>query len=333
MTTYAMADLFAGIGGFHQAANANGVDVVWANDILDSSKIIYEHNYADTVFDSRPLEDIPVDDIPDVDIITGGFPCQPFSVAGNRKGFEDPRGELFFRVMDVVRAKNPQVVFLENVKNLTTHNNGETMDVIESLLADEGYTVSWKVLSSIKHGNIPQKRERVFIVAFLDPDAAERFEFPDEVDLTIGVRDLTDDIVPEKYHYNGKPLYARVVDDITDDDTVYQWRRKYVRALAGGTCPTLTAAMGGGGHNVPIIKRGSIIRKLTPRECFRLQGFPDSFEFPEKMSDTKLYHMAGNSVTVPVVSRVMGNIMKALTPPAAGDGPSPTTWTTPTARR
>ena len=119
--------------------------------------------------------------------------------------------------------------------------------------------------------------------------------------------------VKEKYHYNNKPLFEKIVNDITSEDTVYQWRRKYVRANKKGVVPTLTANMGRGGHNVPIIKQGSIIRKLTPRECFLIQGFPNEFKIPTNLSDSELYHQAGNSVTVTVIERIAKEMMKVLT--------------------
>jgi len=161
------------------------------------------------------------------------------------------------------------------------------------------------------HGNVPQNRERIFIVGFLDKAKAEAFDFPKEIPLTKNFRELTANEEDDKYYYNDKPLYEKIKNDINSEFTVYQWRRKYVRANKKGVVPTLTANMGLGGHNVPIIKNHKGIRKLTPKECFLLQGFPKSFKLPN-LADSKLYHQAGNSVTVPVIQRVAENIRIVL---------------------
>jgi DNA (cytosine-5)-methyltransferase 1 len=161
------------------------------------------------------------------------------------------------------------------------------------------------------HGNIPQNRERIFIAGFLDKEKRDVFEFPKEIPLTKSFKDFMIKEVDEKYFYNDKPLFGRIKDDVNSEDTVYQWRRKYVRANKKGVVPTLTANMGLGGHNVPIIKNGKGIRKLTPKECFMLQGFPKNFKLPD-LADTKLYHQAGNSVTVAVIERIAKEMKKVL---------------------
>jgi len=162
------------------------------------------------------------------------------------------------------------------------------------------------------HGNIPQNRERIFIVGFLDEEKADAFEFPKPIPLTKSFRDFVKHKADDKYYYNNKPLYDRVKDDVNSEYAVYQWRRKYVRENKKGVVPTLTANMGRGGHNVPIIKNSIGIRKLTPRECFSLQGFPPKYELPKDLRDTELYHQAGNSVTIPVVERIAENIKAVM---------------------
>ena len=162
------------------------------------------------------------------------------------------------------------------------------------------------------HGNVPQNRERIFIVGFLDKAKAEAFDFPKEIPLTKNFRELTANEEDDKYYYNDKPLYEKIKNDINSEETVYQWRRKYVRANKKGVVPTLTANMGLGGHNVPIIKNHKGIRKLTPKETFMLQGFPKNFKLPENLADSKLYHQAGNSVTVSVVQRIAENMKIVL---------------------
>ena len=163
----------------------------------------------------------------------------------------------------------------------------------------------------MEYGNVPQNRERIYIVGFKDPVHHLKFSFPERVALTKTVGEYLEPAVDPKYYYNGKPLYDRIKDDVVDENEVYQWRRKYVRQNKRGVCPTLTANMGSGGHNVPIIKVSDGIRKLTPLECVRLQGFPDWYQLPT-MSDSALYMQAGNSVSVPVIEAVARQVVHAM---------------------
>jgi DNA (cytosine-5)-methyltransferase 1 len=164
----------------------------------------------------------------------------------------------------------------------------------------------------MEYGNVPQNRERIYIVGFKEKKHLENFDFPKPKKLEVRVKDLLEKDVDQKYYYEGKPLYERIKDDVVSEDTVYQWRRKYVRENKKSVCPTLTANMGMGGHNVPIIKDSKGIRKLTPLECFRIQGFPKSFSLPKDLSDSALYKQAGNSVTVTVLEAVAEEMKKAI---------------------
>jgi DNA (cytosine-5)-methyltransferase 1 len=168
-------------------------------------------------------------------------------------------------------------------------------------------------MNSMEYGNIPQNRERLYIIGFKNKEYSDKFEFPSPQKLKIKVSDLLEKNVPEKYYYNGKPLYAKLKNFIKEEGKVYQWRRQYVRENKKGVCPTLTANMGMGGHNVPIIKDKKGIRKLTPIECFRLQGFTKEFVLPKNLADSALYKQAGNSVSVPVIEAVAKQIKKATT--------------------
>ena len=252
--------------------------------------------------------------LPDFDFLLGGFPCQAFSIAGYREGFDDKkgRGNLFFDVARIIKEKKPTGFMLENVKNLKNHDNGKTFKIILDTLESLGYYVKAKVLNSMEYGNVPQNRERIYIVGFRDKKHYEKFNFPPIIKLKKSIKDLLEDNVDEKYYYDGKPLYEKIKDDVTNSNTVYQWRRKYVRENKKGVCPTLTANMGMGGHNVPIIKDKKGIRKLTPLECARIQGFPMDFKLPINMSDSALYKQFGNSVSVPVVKAVAKQIRKAI---------------------
>lgn len=305
-------DLFAGIGGIRLGFEKAGYHTVFSNDFDKDCKVTFDYNYDKPNLTLHDIKTLDIDSIPEFDVLLGGFPCQAFSIAGYKQGFQDSkgRGDLFFYIARILEIRKPPVFMLENVKNLVGHDNQRTFNIIMQTLKDLGYSVTHKVLNTFEYGNLPQNRERTYIVGFLDPQALNRFEFPEKIPLTVNFRDFLEKEVDEKYYYYGKPLYPRVKDYITSKDTVYQWRRQYVRDNKKGLCPTLTANMGTGGHNVPIILDGHGIRKLTPRECFNLQGFPKTFKLPE-LADSKLYKQAGNSVSVTVVQRVAEEIRLA----------------------
>lgn len=308
-------DLFAGVGGIRLGFESTGMfETVWANDFEPKCKLTYDLNFKEAPLTVADITKVSVDDIPDCEFVVGGFPCQAFSVAGYRQGFKDEkgRGNLFFDVARIIEAKKPVGFLLENVKNLKTHDKGNTFKVIEKTLTDLGYHIKTQVLNSMDYGNVPQNRERIYIVGFKDEKIANRFEFPKPIKLTKDVRSVLDKEVDDKYYYNDKPLYERIKDDIVDENVAYQWRRQYVRSNKKGVFPTLTANMGMGGHNVPIIVDSKGIRKLTPRECFRVQGFPKSYKLPSDIADSALYKQAGNSVSVPVIKRIAEQISLAI---------------------
>jgi DNA (cytosine-5)-methyltransferase 1 len=317
---YKTLDLFAGVGGIRLGFEKAGFKTIFANDFDKTCKDIYDLNFSEPKLFVEDIWKVDINSIPEFDILLGGFPCQPFSIAGYRQGFKDEkdRGNLFFRIAEILEKRKPVAFLLENVKNLQGHDKGNTFKVIKETLETLGYHIKFKVLNSMKHGNIPQNRERIFIVGFLDKGKEEAFDFPAEIPLTKIFKEFVADEAEDKYYYSAfgkspaKPLFERIQNDINSEETVYQWRRRYVRANKKGVCPTLTANMGRGGHNVPIIKNHKGIRKLTPRECFLLQGFPENFKLPENLSDTSLYHQAGNSVTAPVIRRVAENMMIVL---------------------
>jgi DNA (cytosine-5)-methyltransferase 1 len=265
-------DLFAGIGGIKIAFENAGFDCVFSNDFDKNSKITFDLNVRkiSNKMILGDIQDIKTYSIPDFDILCGGFPCQPFSVAGYRQGFEDERGRgnLFFDIIRILKDKKPRAFLLENVKNLKTHDKGNTIKVIYQELEKLGYKVKDQVLNSMEYGNLPQNRERIYIVGFLEKKSFDDFKFPEKIPLTKTIHNcLENKEVDDKYYYNDKPLYEKIKNDIVKKNTVYQWRRKYVRENKNNVCPTLTANMGMGGHNVPLILNGKGIRKITPREC------------------------------------------------------------------
>ena len=314
------ASFFAGVGGIDLGFESAGCfEIVYANEFDAKPAETYELN-SDIKVDVRDIHDVKPEEIPDFDVMLAGFPCQAFSVAGYRKGFNDEkgRGMLFFELMRLIEAKKPGIVFLENVKNLVGHDNGHTFDVILNALKDEGYQVDYKVLNAMEYGNMPQNRERIYIVAFRDEAQFLKFKFPNPVPLETRLSDIIDfeNQLDEKYYYTpGKykgDIYEQLEAAMDDPDTVYQWRRKYVRKNKSGVVPTLTANQGEGGHNVCLVKVKHGIRKMTPHECFNAQGFPADFKLPETQRDSRLYKQAGNSVCVKVISRLAEQIRKAI---------------------
>lgn len=313
------ASFFAGVGGIDLGFElTNKFHVVYANEYDPYPAKTYELN-SNIKIDSSDIKDIDPNNIPDFDICLAGFPCQSFSIAGYRKGFNDElgRGNLFFELARIIEHKKPKIVFLENVKNLVSHDNGKTFNIILDTLKTLGYYVKYKIMNTMEYGNIPQNRERIYIVGFLDEVSYNNFSFPDKIILTNPLSNIIDfhKKIDEKYYYTkGKykgDIYEKLVEAIDNTNTVYQWRRKYVRKNKSNVIPTLTANQGQGGHNVSIIKTTYGIRKMTPKECFNAQGFPNNFKLPQNMSESRLYKQAGNSVSVPVINRIAENIAVA----------------------
>lgn len=316
-THFTFIDLFAGIGGFRLAMQSVGGRCVFSSEWDNDAKKTYFHNFGDT-----PYGDITLDDtkgcIPDhFDVLCGGFPCQAFSVAGYQKGFDDTRGTLFFDVAEIAKIHRPKVLLLENVKNLQTHDKGRTFTVILRTLKDLGYVVYFKVLNAMEYANVPQNRERVFIVA-MDPSQIpnhKEFSFPRKECLVSTIHDCIDEqTTSPNLYYTAEKMkhYETLKREIISKDTLYQWRRRYVRENKSNVCPTLTANMGTGGHNVPLILTDKGIRKLSPKECLNFQGFPQEFQFPNDISMAAKYKQAGNSVVVPLVTKLCQTISNLI---------------------
>lgn len=310
-----IAGLFAGVGGIELGFEQAGFLPVFANEMDHRASQTYSLNFGHNLL-VAPIETVELKDLPpEVNVLAGGFPCQPFSVAGYRKGFDDERGNVYWDIQRLVRGLAPDVVFLENVKNLRGHDEGRTLRVIAESLLKEGYSIQSQVLNATEHGNVPQNRERIYIIGFRDPVASAHFEWPRQIPLTTKLGDLIDfeEKVDDKYYYTSdRPFFNLLIESVTESNKIYQWRRQYVRENKSGVCPTLTANMGTGGHNVPLILSRHGIRKLTPRECFNLMGFPESYLLPSDAPSSALYKQAGNSVVVPVVKRIAERISHAL---------------------
>lgn len=321
-----MIDLFAGIGGFHLALKearkqmgGGGIDKIkcsFASEIDENAKKTYALNFPKTsLYGDISLQSTQSKIPLKFDILCAGFPCQAFSVAGYQRGFEDARGTLFFEIVKIAKKHQPKVLFLENVKNLKSHDKGKTFSIIKSSLENLGYALYADILNASTHANVPQNRERIFIVAFHKAQVKNhhKFSFPKPIKLTKTIYDCLDLAKQdEKFYYTRQSKYYEwLKKDVRRQDTIYQLRRIYVRENKSNLCPTLTANMGTGGHNVPIIKDDFGIRKLSPRECFNFQGFPKSFKFAN-IAHSKLYTQAGNSITVPLVARIAHQILRLL---------------------
>jgi DNA (cytosine-5)-methyltransferase 1 len=320
MEKYTLVDLCAGTGAFSLAFhNTNKVKTIFANDFDKNSKIIYDDNFQTklTCIDLHKLNS--QNDIPKMDILTSGFSCQPFSVAGLQNGFEDERSDVFWKIMDIIKIHNPRIVIFENVKNLKSHDNGNTFKKIINEIEKLNYKHKHAILNTSEITKIPQNRERIYIVCFKNINDYNLFQFPKPINETekLKIINIIDNNVDDKYYYNTEKY--KVFDEIKKGvikhiktNTLYQYRRFYVRENKNNECPTLTANMGSGGHNVGLLLDDKGIRKLTPRECFKFQGFPDTYKLTNKLSNSALYKLAGNAVTYLVVEKLANIIVNIL---------------------
>jgi len=311
-TTFSFIDLFAGIGGFRIACQNIGGKCVFSSEWDPNAQKTYEYNFGEKPYGDITLEETKALIPEKFDLLCAGFPCQAFSIAGLRKGFEDTRGTLFFDVAEIIKKRKPKAVFLENVKNLKAHDNGNTFKVIKGTLEELGYYVYDNVMSPDEYANIPQNRERIFIVAFDKSQVKnyKHFIYPSSEKLTKTIHDCIDSSVSDqRFFYTDKMGHiSELRAAMTSKDTIYQWRRVYVRENKSNVCPTLTANMGTGGHNVPLILTDKGIRKLTPKECLNFQGYPENYQFPDDMTLSYRYKQAGNSVAVPLIQKVCEQI-------------------------
>lgn len=311
--TFSFIDLFAGIGGTRLGFEAAGGECVFTSEWDRFAQHTYAFNHGDA-----PLGDITTikrEAIPHHDVLIAGFPCQPFSIAGvskltslgRRNGFDNPeQGHLFFRTAEIIANSRPRAFLLENVKNLRNHDHGRTYQVISETLSSLGYHHRAEVIDAALV--VPQHRERIYIVGFRDEEDFERFHFPRIRSKSPRLADILEDDVPAKY---------------TLTDHLWQYLQDYAakhRALGNGfgfgladldgVSRTLSARYYKDGSEILIPQRRKNPRRLTPRECARLMGFPERFQIP--VSDTRAYKQFGNSVVVPIVEAVAREIVRAL---------------------
>lgn len=311
---YKFIDLFCGLGGFRLAFEKNNGRCVFSSDIDKSVSETYKRNFGE--LPSGDITEIETKDIPDFDILCAGFPCQSFSIAGKRLGFEDVRGTMFFEVARIIKEKKPKAFLLENVKGLTNHEKGKTLEKIKEILTELNYTFDYKVINASDHG-IPQSRERWYCVGFrndLKINPKKEILFPEKKEMLYTV----DDIIQEKLDND-----SYVVSDICSNNIkihthkikskdskyslAYEIRPSRCQFRTNGISPCLTAKMGTGGNNVPVVIE--LNRKLTEKECLKIMGYPNDYIIG---TGSQAYKQIGNSVVVPVITEIAKNIVTLL---------------------
>jgi len=308
-------DLFAGIGGFRLALEGAGAECVFSSEWDKESQATYSKNYG--VLPDGDITEIDSSEIPSHDVLCGGFPCQAFSISGKQKGFEDSRGTLFYDVARIAKDKRPKVLFLENVKNLVRHDGGRTFKVILQTLDEIGYDVFSKVLRSSDFG-LPQARERIYIVAFRKDLEVRNFSFPEGHDESRVVADILEEVpIGSIYDINRSDIvlndaFAPIINprkpkQIGKINKGGQGERIYSTSAAG---ITLSAYGGGAAAKTGAYLVDGRVRKLTPRECARLQGFPETFIIHP--NPRFAYKQFGDSVSVPVLSAIFEKILKEI---------------------
>lgn len=318
LTGYSFIDLFAGLGGFRIALESLGAHCVYSNEWDKPVQKVYAENFGDVP--EGDITKVDENTIPNHDILCAGFPCQAFSISGKQRGFEDSRGTLFFDVARIVKAKKPKIVFMENVKNFASHDNGHTLEVVRKTMDELGYTFNQKVLSAVDYG-VPQKRERIYMVCFRKDLNILDFSYPPPFKLTRHVEDfLLDDEKmvenlyvnrPDTYYsittdneYSDKPIRLGIVNKGGQGERIYSTK---------GIAITLSAYGGG-----VFAKTGGFLingktRRLHPRECARIMGFPDSYKICDNTNQA--YQQFGNSVVIDVlqyISKEIGEYMKGV---------------------
>jgi DNA (cytosine-5)-methyltransferase 1 len=314
-----VGSLFAGIGGICLGFKQAGFDIIYANEFNSKSCTTYRANFGSEYLKEEDILNVSGEYMPNINILTAGFPCQPFSLFGKLKGFDDERGTMFFEIMRLIDEKEtigekPEVLFFENVRNLMSHDKGETFKVIIECIKKRGYLVKYRAMNTTNYANIPHNRDRIFIVGFLDRQAYDNFSFPLEIPLTRNIHEFLeplDEKQDDKYYYTAENTvhYEKMKTSITDDTKLYRYDRNRVSANINGNCPCLVA---NDRTSVPIALDKHGIRRITERECLRFQGFPENYIIPDNVHFSHIYVQAGNSVTVTVIERIAIEIKKAL---------------------
>lgn len=301
-----IGSLFAGIGGIDLGFIQAGFDVAWANEIDPDACKTYRHNFSRTKLIEGDIRKLDATSLEKVDVLTAGFPCQSFSVCGNQKGFRDAKGNLFFEIMRIADELQPPVIFLENVANLTEHDNGKTFNVIHNELASRDYFIRYLIADACDYG-VPQHRTRTYIVAFKSKEACDKFKFPEKCKLEKRIFDIIDRTkkTDDKYYLAADSAeYKKLNTAMKDNNQIYRFSDYGIQSSKDGISFTLKANMGTWKNRVPYIRDDFGIRTITPTECLALQGFPKECCFPYTVSENSMYKQAGNSVVVSLIKKI-----------------------------
>lgn len=306
-----IGSLFAGIGGIDLGFIQAGFDVAWANEIDPDACKTYRHNFPNTKLIEGDIRNLDVKSLERVDVLTAGFPCQSFSVCGNQKGFKDSRGNLFFEIMRIADELHPPVIFLENVANLTEHDNGRTFNVIHNELASRDYFIRYLIADACDYG-IPQHRTRTYIIAFKSKEACDKFKFPEKCMLKKHIFDIIDRTqkADDKYYLDvDSEEYKKLDAAIKDNEQIYRFSDYGIQASKNGISFTLKANMGTWKNRIPYIRDSFGIRMITPNECLCLMDFPKEYIFPETATQKNHYKQCGNTVYVTLVKEISRNLL------------------------
>lgn len=306
-----IAGLFSGIGGIELGFKQAGFHVVWANEIDRDACKTFRFNFPGEKLIEDDIKNLSKYTLPDIDILVSGFPCQPFSICGKKKGFSDGRGNLFFDIMKIVDLKQPKVIFLENVANLYKHDQGRTFKIICNELLKRRYHIRSMIADACEFG-IPQHRTRIYIVAFKNYFKCNNFVFPHESEhknYIWDVIDITDKVADKYYVEKSSSLYKDLNNFITDSEHLYRFSDYGIQTSDKGLSFTLKANMGTWENRIPYIKDYYGIRCITPQECLALQGFPTDYSFPN-ITDRSAYKQCGNTVCVPMIKLIAQQIFK-----------------------
>lgn len=302
-----VGSLFAGIGGIDLGLLQAGYKIEWAIENDPACCRTYRHNFPENSLLEQDIKNVDPLTLPSIDVLAAGFPCQSFSMAGRLRGFSDPRGFLFYEVVRFAEKLHPQCIFLENVPYLMEHDNGRTFLEIHNVLSELGYSIRYKVMRASEYGNVPQIRDRIYIIAFQDLSKCERFEFPNQINLTVSIEDILqrNQKKHSAYYYNiDDVFYKKASSIVTKGDAIYRVYHDSIKVTQNYMCPTLTASMGTRSNQVPLLIDDFGIRKLTVQECLDFMGFPNGFSIPHSNTISDAYKQIGNSVCVPVIRRI-----------------------------
>lgn len=309
-----IGSLFAGIGGIDLGFIQAGFEVAWANEIDPDACKTYRHNFPNTKLIERDIRNLDAKALEKVDVLTAGFPCQSFSVCGNQKGFKDARGNLFFEIMRIADELQPPVIFLENVANLTEHDNGKTFNVIHNELASRDYFIRYLIADACDYG-IPQHRTRTYIVAFKSKGACDKFKFPEKRKLEKRIFDIIDRTqkADNKYYLSADSLeYEKLNAAMKDSEQIYRFSDYGIQSSKDGISFTFKANMGTWKNRVPFIRDNFGIRTITPKECLALMGFPKEYNFSDSIPQKEKYKQCGNSVITQLIESISKNLLKDI---------------------